>query len=133
MPIYHGRDLRKPSGGIRRPHRKVKRKALMGRLPTETIVAPNEERRRIRVRGGNYKVRLVKALYANVTIPSQGVTKCVRILRVVENPASQDYSRRGIITKGAIIQTELGQARVTSRPGQDGVVNAVLLEEKATA
>jgi len=133
MPIYHGRDLRKPSGGIRRPHRKVKRKALMGRLQTETIVAPNEERRRIRVRGGNYKVRLVKALYANVTIPSQGVTKRVRILRVVENPASQDYSRRGIITKGAIIQTELGQARVTSRPGQDGVVNAVLLEEKATA
>ena len=105
----------------------------MGRLPTETIVAPNEERRRIRVRGGNYKVRLVKALYANVTIPSQGVTKRVRILRVVENPASQDYSRRGIITKGAIIQTELGRARVTSRPGQDGVVNAVLLEEKATA
>jgi len=129
MPIYHGRDLRKPSGGMRRPHRKVKRKALMGRLPTETLPAPNEERRKARVRGGNYKIRLVKALYANVTIPSQGVTKRVKILRVIENPASQDYSRRGIITKGAIIQTELGRARVTSRPGQDGVVNAVLLEE----
>ncbi len=129
MPIYHGRDLRKPSGGMKRPHRKVKRKALLGRLPTETILGTAEERRRIRVRGGNYKVRLVKATYANVTIPSKGITKRVRILRVIENPASQDYSRRGVITKGAIIQTELGRARVTSRPGQDGVVNAILIEE----
>jgi small subunit ribosomal protein S8e len=36
--------------------------------------------------------------------------------------------RRNIVTKGAIIETDAGQARVVSRPGQDGQVNAVLLE-----
>ncbi|MCE4622698.1 MAG: 30S ribosomal protein S8e, partial [Desulfurococcales archaeon] len=35
-----------------------------------------------------------------------------------------------IIVKGAIIETTEGKAIVTSRPGQDGVVNAVLIKEK---
>jgi len=34
-----------------------------------------------------------------------------------------------LLTKGALIETEIGLARVTSRPGQDGVVNAVRVEE----
>ncbi len=92
-----------------------------------------EERKRIRVRGGNFKIRLVRALYANVTIPSKGITKRVRILRVVENPVNQDYSRRGVITKSAVIETEIGRARVTSRPGQDGVINAILIEEATSS
>ncbi|NLM29905.1 MAG: 30S ribosomal protein S8e, partial [Methanomicrobiales archaeon] len=29
--------------------------------------------------------------------------------------------------RGAIIRTDIGRARIVSRPGQDGVVNAVLL------
>src|SRR5881296_1264151 len=52
-----------------------------------------------------------------------------KLLRVIRNPANVDYQRRGVITKGAIVETELGQARVTSRPGQDGVINAILLEK----
>ncbi|MEM3023047.1 MAG: 30S ribosomal protein S8e, partial [Candidatus Bathyarchaeia archaeon] len=48
---------------------------------------------------------------------------------VVKNPANVDYQRRGIVTKGAIISTPLGKAKVTSRPGQDGVLNAVLLKD----
>jgi small subunit ribosomal protein S8e len=38
-----------------------------------------------------------------------------------------------VITKGAEIETNLGLARVTSRPGGDGVINAVLTgkEEKS--
>ena len=47
---------------------------------------------------------------------------------VIDNPASKDFIRRKIITKGAIIKTEIGDAKVTSRPGQDGVINAVLIE-----
>ncbi|MFA7072263.1 MAG: 30S ribosomal protein S8e, partial [Methanoculleus sp.] len=31
------------------------------------------------------------------------------------------------LTRGAIIRTDIGRARIVSRPGQDGVVNAVLL------
>ncbi len=130
MGIYQGNDLRKPSGGRKGRHRKVKRKYELGRYPTETTVGENDIRKHQRVRGGNYKIRLLKAAYANVFIKSQNRSVKVRILGVIENPSNKDYSRRGIITKGTIINTELGPAKVTSRPGQDGVINAVLLEER---
>jgi len=91
----------------------------------------SEEARRkvLRVRGGNTKVRLLRCDFANVSDPRSGVTRKVRILSVVENPANPHFKRRNIVTRGAIVETELGRAVVTSRPGQDGVVNAKLLEE----
>ena len=36
--------------------------------------------------------------------------------------------RRNILTKGAIIETDAGKAKITNRPGQEGTVNAVLVE-----
>ena len=128
MAIWQGRSLKKPSGGRIVLARK-KRKRELGREPANTKVAEEKERRKIiRTYGGNRKVRLVEALYANVFDGGKG--KKVKILNVVENPANRQYARRNIITKGAIIETELGKAIVTSRPGQDGVVNAVLLKEE---
>ncbi len=129
MGVYHGNDLKKPSGGRKRRHQKVKRKYWMGRYPTLTRLSASEIRERIRVRGGNYKVRLKKAAYANVVDPSTREVKKVRILRVVETPANPHFARGNIITKGTIIETEIGIARVTSRPGQDGVINAVLVKK----
>ncbi|MEM0232648.1 MAG: 30S ribosomal protein S8e [Candidatus Nezhaarchaeales archaeon] len=127
MPQYHGRDLRKPTGGKIRPHRK-KRKYEMGEDPIETLPAEQESRIKKRVRGGNIKISLKYAAYANVLDPETNKVYKLKILRVKENPASVDYSRRGVITRGAVIETEKGLAKVTSRPGQDGVVNAVLLK-----
>ncbi|HIE14252.1 TPA: 30S ribosomal protein S8e [Candidatus Bathyarchaeota archaeon] len=127
MAVWHG-DLhkKKPTGGRRRPYRK-KRKFEMGSFPTETTL--NETRRKTdRRRGGNIKVRLLSTTHANVSDPRTGKTEKVRILRVLENPANKNYDRRGVITKGALIETLLGTARVTSRPGQNGVINAVLVE-----
>jgi small subunit ribosomal protein S8e len=65
---------------------------------------------------------------ANVSDGAGKVTRS-KILRVKESPANRDYGRRGVITRGAVIDTELGEARVTSRPSDDGVVNAVLTKE----
>ena len=65
-----------------------------------------------------------------VTDPKSGKTEKVEIMRVVKNPTNIDYDRRGVITKGAVIETSLGLARVTSRPGQDGIINAVLIREE---
>jgi small subunit ribosomal protein S8e len=61
-------------------------------------------------------------------MPATGETKRAKIETVVENRADPNYMRRNILTRGAIIKTELGKARVVSRPAQDGVVNAVLIE-----
>ncbi len=127
MAVWQGRSKRKITGGRYKPYRK-RRKYEMGREPTETRVSDEEKNKIIRVRGGNYKVRLVLAKYANVTDPKTNVTKKVKIISVLENKANPHYVRRNIITKGCIINTEIGKALVTSRPGQDGVVNAILLE-----
>jgi small subunit ribosomal protein S8e len=62
-----------------------------------------------------------------VTDVKSGKTEKVEITRVVKNPANVDYDRRGVITRGAVIETSLGLARVTSRPGQHGMLNAVLV------
>jgi len=81
-----------------------------------------------RVRGGNTIVRLKEAAYANVYDPESKTFKKVKILRVVENPANREYVRLGIVSKGSVIETELGLAKVTSRPSRDGVVNSVLIK-----
>jgi len=130
LSVWHG-DLekRKPSGGRKHPYR-TKRRYEKGAFSTETT--KGEPRRKIdRHRGGNLKIRLLNGNQANVSNPSTGKTEKVEILRVVRNPANIDYNRRGVITKGTIIETPIGVARVTSRPGQDGIVNAILTPKEA--
>jgi small subunit ribosomal protein S8e len=105
----------------------MRRKREMGRISVLTTLAEEDERKTIRVRGGNVKVRLKKVAYANVADPKTGKVQKVKILSLVENNAHRHFIRSNVITKGAVIETELGKARVTSRPNQDGVVNAVLL------
>ncbi len=117
---------RKVTGGKRTPHR-GRRKFERDGYPTETELGPLVVVKK-RIRGGGVKVSLKQSDFVNVTDPETHETKKVRILKVIDNPANRDYRRRGVITKGAIIRTELGNARVTSRPSQDGVVNAVLIK-----
>jgi len=127
--VYQGNDLRKITGGRKRPHRK-KRKYELGWFPTHTKLSDKERRVIQRVRGGNIKVRVKEAQYANIVNPETNETRKVKILRIVETPDNREHARLGIITKGTVIETELGLAKVTSRPGQDGVINAVLIERK---
>ena len=118
------RSKRKPSGGrYHKPYRK-KRKFELARFAANTVLG-KLKLKQVRVRSGHVKNRLLSADYANVS--SAGKIKRVKIKNVVDNPANKFLARRNIITKGSIIETELGNARVTSRPGQVGVVNAVLL------
>ncbi|MFZ8782776.1 MAG: 30S ribosomal protein S8e [Desulfurococcaceae archaeon] len=128
MSYYQGNDLRKPSGGLRGRHRKVKRKYELGSPPTLTRVGSEEERKVERVRGGNVKVRLKEAVYVNVALPG-GVVKKVKILDVVETPENPQHAKSKIISKGSVVKTELGLVKITSRPGQDGVLNGVLIKK----
>jgi len=129
MSVLHG-DLhkKKPSGGRKRAYR-VKRKFEQGSFPVETTVGETKKKTS-RGRGGNQKIKILSEKYACITAPKSGKTEKVEITRVAKNPTNIDYDRRGVITKGAVIETSLGLARVTSRPGQDGVINAVLIKEE---
>jgi len=126
LPIWQGRSRRKATGG-RYKHFRKHRKREMGRPFAETKIGKTKVVA-VRTKGGGVKVKLYQAEYANVSDPGSGETKRVKIIDVIESPAHPHYSKRNIITKGSIIKTELGDARVTSRPGQNGVVNAVLLK-----
>ena len=132
MSVWHGdSNKKKPSGGRKRAHRK-KRKFEQGSFPAETILGETK-RKTERKKGGNIKIKILRDKYACVTDLKSGKTEKVEIKRVIKNPTNVDYDRRGVITKGAIIETPKGLARVTSRPGQTGVINAVLTGEKKTS
>jgi len=129
MAIWQrGLEGRAPSGAKMRPARKKKKREL-GSEPTHTKIG-DEKKKIIDAYGGNIKVRLYQAGFANVLDPKTKKATKVKILDVVENPSNIEFVRRKIITKGAVIKTEVGLAKVTSRPSQDGVVNAVLIKEE---
>lgn len=124
--IAQGRSKRQYTGAIYHKHRK-KKKYEMGRETLRTKLEDEERKKIIDCRGNVKKVRLTATNVANVYDPKSKKCFKVKIKNVVENPADPHFVRRNIITKGAIIETEKGRARVTSRPAQDGVVNAVLI------
>jgi small subunit ribosomal protein S8e len=118
-----GRSLRKRTGGRLRPKRD-KRKHELGSEPTETQVG-EPKLKTVNGRGTETKVRAIKTDAA--TVATDDGTVAAEILDFIENPAAPNSARRNIITRGAVIETSEGKARVTSRPGQDGQVNAVLV------
>ncbi|MDI9614985.1 30S ribosomal protein S8e [Methanothermobacter sp.] len=127
MAIWQGKSMKKPSGGRAKMNR-GKRKYELGREPAETKIGDRRVRM-IRTRGGNTKVRLAADTRINVVDPETGKVEVAEIRNVVENTANPHFVRRNIITKGAVVETSLGNVRVTSRPGQDGVINGVLIKE----
>ncbi len=129
MSVYQG-DIfkRKKTGGKSHPNR-GKRRYEMGRPPTLTRLGENNVVEKVRVRGGGLKLRVTQAAYANVAVEKDRVVKA-KVLDVVDNPANREFGRMKIITKGAIIKTEVGNAVVTSKPGSNGVVNAKLVSER---
>ncbi len=118
---------RRPTGGRARPHR-GRRAFEKDGYAIEPLVG-SAAKRPLRRRGGHVTSGLVFADFANVSDSSGKATKS-KIIRVKRSPANRDYERRGVITKGAVLDTEAGEAVVTSRPTADGVVNAVLTTKK---
>jgi len=121
---YQGRSPRKRTGGRRRNFRN-KRKHELGRESTETQVG-EDKRKTVDTRGNTQKVRAIDVETANVATDDGAVAAGIE--NVAENPSNPNYARRNIITKGAILDTSEGKVRVTSRPGQDGQVNGVLVD-----
>ncbi|MEM2143431.1 MAG: 30S ribosomal protein S8e [Candidatus Thorarchaeota archaeon] len=125
MAVWHSLSGRIASGAKRRRFRSH-RKYEMGRTPTETVIGEPKSRR-IDSKGVHKKCQATQVKFVNLTDPKKNQTFRVEILDVEKNPANVDYQRRKVITKGTIIKTSKGRAMVTSRPGQDGVLNAVLI------
>jgi len=116
----------KITGGRRHPLR-TRRKYEIDRYPNEPINGAQLTITR-HVRGNNRKTALKSIDFVNLATGDAKVKK-TKILKVIENTTNNDYKRRGIITKGAILEIQEGKCRVVSRPGQNGIVNAILLKK----
>ena len=127
MAQWHGVSRRKATGG-RRVKARGKRSTEISSEKQLALVG--EAKRKIyRKTGGNTLVRVLMDNEVSVSNPKTGKTERVAIKTVVESPANPNYVRRNVLTKGAVILTEKGHVRITSRPGHDGVINGILLDE----
>ncbi|NVM37539.1 MAG: 30S ribosomal protein S8e [Candidatus Lokiarchaeota archaeon] len=125
MARSQARSKRKYTGKKYKNFRK-KRKRELERPRIDTEIGTDKKKKQ-RTMGGNFKLKLFASQFINVTDSSTNKTTKVRILRFESNEASKDLNRRHVLTKGAIVETELGNARITSRPGQHGLLNGILI------
>ncbi|TAL51965.1 MAG: 30S ribosomal protein S8e [Nanoarchaeota archaeon] len=123
--LTHHRSKRTVSGGRYRDYRKKRlyEKANAATLPKLGI----RKLKQIRGFGGNPKQRILDVDVANIVDPKTKKFTKAKIKTIAENPANTNYVRRNIMTKGTVIETELGRARITNSPGREGSVNAVLI------
>jgi small subunit ribosomal protein S8e len=114
--------------GRRLRYGRGKRKFEIGREPHLTTIG-QPKTKHVRTEGKNKKIRTLTTNIVYVVDQQTGKTTKTEINSVVENQANIHYIRRNIINKGAIVDTKLGKAKITSRPGQTGTLNAILLKE----
>lgn len=124
---FHGKSGRKlyGNGKLKKKSRDKKRYEMGGYFANTRIGEENSISRR-RGRGKNIKDKLKYAAYANL-LTKNGYKKA-KIKAILESKDNRNFARLKIMTKGSVIDTELGKAVITNRPGRDGSVNARLME-----
>ncbi|MBS3137506.1 30S ribosomal protein S8e [Candidatus Woesearchaeota archaeon] len=127
MVIYQERSLRKPSGGRIKAYRK-KKQYYTGSNPTLPRIEEKPKYKIVKTYGGNVKVRTMAEQFITVFDSKDKKTKKVKMNNIVDNKANKLYVRRNILTKGAVVETELGKAVITTRPAQSGSVQGKLLQ-----
>lgn len=124
MAVRHDNSLTKKTGGRTRRYRKSKKYDLGSEfsepeLGEKSIISK-------RTRGGKGKSVVSSENKMNLSV--DGEVENVEIEAVLENTANKNFVRRSLLTKGTVVRTSEGKAKITSRPGQDGVVNGVKVE-----
>jgi len=119
---------RKITGGKYKGFRKKKKYSIPG--TPRKVKLRQTKKKIIRGLGGNKKTVLLSAEFANIIDIATKKAKKSKILNVLETPSDRFLARQNILVKGAVIKTELGKARITNRPSQEGSVQAVLIERE---
>ena len=126
MAVFQGKARTKPTvSNIKK--KRGKKLFELGSYPTLTAIG-KRKLARSRIKGGSIKLRLRSAEIANIYDSKNKKYLKANIIRVVENPANKHYVRKNVLTKGTVIETDKGRARITNQPGQEGSVNALLVQ-----
>ncbi len=113
--------------GKRKVKFRDKKRYEIGNYFISTKMSEEDVRVNYRGRGGKVISKLKKAATANV-LTKEGYKKA-KIKVVVESKDNRNFARLNTITKGTIINTDVGKAVVLNRPGREGFINAKLLDE----
>jgi small subunit ribosomal protein S8e len=110
-------------------YKKFRKKKLFERAgQSRQVRLGKEKKKELRTRGGKIKTVLLATDKANILDIKTRKCKTAAIKKVIETPANKFLARTNVLIKGAIIETDLGKAKITNRPSQEACVNAVLLE-----
>jgi len=116
---------RKVSGGKYTKRRKKKKFESPGQK--RVLKLGTGKRKSKRVCGGNKKTILLSGKLVNVLLKDKKM-KRVEVKNVVETPSNRFLARQNVLTKGSVVETELGKVKITNRPTQEGVINGILIE-----
>jgi len=115
---------RKITGKKYLKQRKKKKYEIAGQK--RNVKLGEEKKKTQQTKGGNVKTVLLKCKWIN--IDSKGKKSKVEIKNVIETPSNRFLARQNILTKGTIVETDLGKAKITNRPSQEGIINGMLIE-----
>lgn len=116
--------MKKISGGKYHPMRK--KKLYERHNPPRLTSLGQEKKKQLRSKSGEAKEVLFSTDKAFVLDKKTNKGKVVKIKSVIQIPSNRYL--KNVLMKGTVIDTELGKARITNRPGQEGNVSAVLIE-----
>jgi len=126
MVFIHGKSKKKATGG-RYTSSFTKRRHMKGSRPAHTHIG-EEHKKTTPTKGGGHKTKLFSANKVNVYNPKTKKHSIAEIKTALENSADMHFVRHNTITRGAVLDTSLGKVKITSRPGQEGAINGVLVE-----
>ena len=115
---------RKITGG--KYHAKRKKKHYEKKGQEKVVILKENKSKKIRAMGGHKKTILLSSKEVNISV--NGKSQKAEIKNVIETPQNIFLARQNRLTKGAIIETSLGKARITNRPSKEGQVNAILVK-----
>lgn len=115
--------MKKISGG---KYHALRKKKLYERTSVARLTSlGNERKKNLEKMGGSKKAVLLSTDKAFVFDQKSKKGKVVKINSVLQIPSNRYL--KNILMKGTIIDTELGRAKITNRPGQEGSISAVLI------
>ncbi|MEM0149646.1 MAG: 30S ribosomal protein S8e [Candidatus Micrarchaeaceae archaeon] len=123
--IHQRSNTKKLGNGKKVRKFRDKRRSEIGNYFAATKLSQSSAAARTRKRGGSLGIKLKHAAFANV-LTKAGYKKA-KITEVIESKDNKNFARQNIITKGTLINTELGKAVVLNRPGREGAINARLV------
>jgi small subunit ribosomal protein S8e len=125
VQIHTKADTKTSGNGTKKLKFRDKKRSEVGNYFSATKMSDANVVSSVRRRGAAVGIKLKRAGFVNL-LTKDGYKKA-KIMGVLESKDNRNFARQNVITKGAIINTDMGKALVLNRPGREGAINAKLI------